>query len=425
MALCLNEYAGIGEQAYYEMLPNGLRLTVVPKRGFHHTEAFLAIGSGGADVRFRVGDGAWTAVPEGTAHFLEHELFELSDGRDALAVFAERGADVNAFTAQDMTAIYFRCADLFEENLALLLQMVCSPGFTEAGIVRERGIILRERQMSEDDPYEGLSRSLLSCLYMDHAITRDPAGTVESVGDITQDTLRIFHDAHYIPANMALTVAGDQDPERVRDLVEELTPQFSRRLRRDYGRERGQQPGNYRSLERIEVPLPIFAAGVKTGRELRGKEGLRFELTAEVALSALLGDSSPLFHRLYSAGLVNDTFDYGFDSAAGVSYISFGGESRYPERVVLAVLEEAQRLGCQGVDEKSFLRIVKSTRGRLLGELNSLEAICYNNSAARLKGCDFFESFSMLGDITAEDARSFIAGFMRPEFMALSVAGET
>ena len=125
------------ENVWAATLPNGLRVRVLCKPDFQRSYAVFATCYGGADRRFRVND-TWTDTPAGVAHYLEHKLFDMPDGSDALLTLSENGADPNAFTSTNMTAYYFSCTDRFEDNLRTLLRFVSTPYFTDASVPRSR-----------------------------------------------------------------------------------------------------------------------------------------------------------------------------------------------------------------------------------------------------------------------------------------------
>ena len=122
----LEQYKNIGESLYSATLPNGLRLRVIPKRGFRTFYAVFAANYGGAHRRFTV-DGQTLDTPAGVAHFLEHKMFDLPNGDNALNLLSANGADPNAFTASGITCYYFQCTESFEENLRMLLHFVSTP----------------------------------------------------------------------------------------------------------------------------------------------------------------------------------------------------------------------------------------------------------------------------------------------------------
>ena len=117
------QFPRVGETVCCDTLPNGLTVITLPRKGFRQSCAMLAIRCGGADLRF-TSDGAEHTVPAGTAHYLEHKMFDLPDGGNALDLLSARGANANAFTGSDMTAYHFTCTENFYENLELLLNII-------------------------------------------------------------------------------------------------------------------------------------------------------------------------------------------------------------------------------------------------------------------------------------------------------------
>ena len=202
------EYAAVGETLYRDTLPNGLQISVLTKPGYTRCFAMFAANYGGADRRFRL-NGAFIDTPPGIAHFLEHKMFDMPEGEDALSLLAANGAQPNAYTSSDVTAYHFESTDHFFENLRILLRFVSTPWFTEASVAKEQGIIGQEIRMYEDSPDHVIYKELLRCLYDHHPVREDVVGTVESIAQITPDTLYRCHSCFYRRnARMRLRGAG-------------------------------------------------------------------------------------------------------------------------------------------------------------------------------------------------------------------------
>jgi len=422
MTIAHKEYRLIGEEVWSGKLPNGLSVFVVPKRGFHKRYAFLAADYGSADRRFRLG-GDWVDTPGGVAHFLEHKMFDTEEG-SALAKLSANGASPNAYTSTDVTAYYFECIDRFTENLRTLLSFVSTPYFTPEGIDKERGIIGQEILMVEDDPdyclYYGLMRSLFR-----HNPLRDyVTGTVESIADITADTLYGCHKAFYSPSNMALGVAGDVEPAEVFDIAQDVLPdEPGMAPERDYGPPEALLPQAPRFTGSMEVSLPTFLAGCKSEPVSGGPDSLKLELVSDIALDILAGHSSPLFFRLYGQGHVNSDFSASFEASTGAAYSMFGGEARDPDRVFGEVNDEIARLSEKGPDPELYGRIMKAATGSCIRSFNSFDAICANLVCSHFRGYDIFEAPEILSAVTEGDIITFLRERLIPDNMAISIIG--
>ena len=325
------EYPAIGETLYRETLPNGLRLSVITKPGYTRSFAFFATEYGGADRRFRL-NGEYIDTPMGVAHYLEHKMFDMPEGDNALSRLAANGAQPNAYTASGITAYYFESTANFDENLRMLLKFVSTPYFTK-------------ESMTEDDPDNVVYDELMRCLYANHPI-RDPViGTIGSIAEITPETLYHCHQIFYHPGNMSLAVVGNVDPEAVRAAALEVLPSKPGPVpERDYGAAETPLPLKPRFLRAMEVSAPQFLLGAKLPPAKRGDALLRQKLLADLTLSCLYRQSSPFYNRLYEQGLINADFFADIDYAADTMTLLAGGESRNPEAVLSAFTADAGQL---------------------------------------------------------------------------------
>ena len=215
-------YERLGEDLISDVLPNGLKIYVVPRPGFSRKLAYFVTDFGSIHQEFEL-EGEKYCVPAGIAHYLEHKMFDLP-GRDVTAELAGLGANVNAFTSYDMTAYYFSCTENFEKCLELLLEFVSTPYFTEETVEKERGIIDQEIGMNMDAPESRIFEVLAEGMYRKHPIRMPILGTSESIRAITPELLHLCHRAFYVPSNMALCVVGDVDPEAVAALAQRVLP---------------------------------------------------------------------------------------------------------------------------------------------------------------------------------------------------------
>ena len=214
------DYPELDETLYQEILPNGLTVCVVPRKGFTKRLAYFVTDYGSVHRSYSL-DGKDYQSPAGVAHYLEHKMFDLPGNRDVSAEFATLGASTNAFTSYDMTAYYFSCTENFEACLRLLLEFVSTPYFTEESVEKERGIIDQEIGMNEDAPDSMVFENLVQAMYARHPIRVPILGTGETIRQITPEVLYGCHRAFYAPGNMLLCVVGDVEPETVARIAEE------------------------------------------------------------------------------------------------------------------------------------------------------------------------------------------------------------
>ena len=413
-------YEPIGEEVFHTTLPNGLPVYIVPKKDFLRKYALFATRYGGMDMRFEK-DGQWLDTPAGIAHYLEHKMFDTEDG-NALQELAKNGAEPNAFTSNAITCYYFDATDKFYESLEILLSFVSIPYFTDESVQKEQGIIGQEIGMIEDNPEWQVYKQLMQALYHTSPARTPVAGSVESISHITAQTLYDCHKAFYTPANMCLVVVGDVKPERIIAAANQILPAKSGPLiRRDYGAEEELTAAEHFVTAAMEVSMPTFLVGFKCPPQHGGEEQHRFTAIGELACDVLMGESSPLYARLYAEGLINGSFGAAFDLLPGASYVYAGGDSKDPQAVAEAILAEARRLVSEGVDGDYYRRVVNANFGAALKALNSFESIAVSMAEGCFQGYDPYRFPEVYDSIAVEDVLDFLRRNMTRDHMALSV----
>lgn len=276
--------------------------------------------------------------------------------------------------------------------------------------------------MYEDNADSRVGEDLFSALFAAHPIRVPIAGTVESIEKITADMLHDCHNAFYCPANMVLCVVGDVDASEICAIARELTPSEPKPLPvRSYGKEETMLPVRAKTVRRMEVSMPTFSVGFKCEPPTQGLAAMRRELIGDLAAEILVGESSPLYQRLYEAGLIDADFSAGYESVKNACLLSAGGDSKDPQAVLSALLEEAQRIAQEGFDTALFERLKKSALGRRTRDLDSFESICYRICAYHFDGADYFRFPQAYASVTPEDVQAFLRETVRPERAALSV----
>ena len=335
----------------------------------------------------------------GSAHFLEHKLFESEDG-DAFRLFAETGADANAYTSFDKTCYLFSCTENFGASLKALLTFVQSPYFTRETVEKEQEIIAQEIKMYDDSPSWRVMFGLLEALYENKAVKTDIAGTVESIRQITPELLYRCYDTFYNLSNMVLSIAGNFDPEEAKKIIgENLKP--SKPI--SFSRYRYNEPllaVSKRFEKEMDVSQPLFQFGFKIPPEETPEGSLRQEIELELLLELMVGSASDYYERLYEKGLLNGTF--GAEVYGGRGYIAAlcGGESKDPDYVYQEFLSLVQQLKEKGICEEDFLSCKNSMYGRFIKGLNDAESIASDLLNYEMTGSGLFDAVDLLASIT-------------------------
>ena len=195
-------------------LPGGLRIV---------TETLPSVRSVTFGIWANVGSRDETPSLNGATHYLEHLLFKGTERRSALDISAAIdavGGEMNAFTAKEYTCYYARVLDA---DLPLAIDVVCdmlTGSLIEAEDVdAERGVILEEIAMTEDDPGDCVHDLFAHTMLGDTPLGRPVLGTVDTVNALTPERIRRFYKKHYDPTHLVVTAAGNVDHAKVVRLV--------------------------------------------------------------------------------------------------------------------------------------------------------------------------------------------------------------
>ena len=390
----------LGEKYYTVDHASGLKILVFPKPEYTTNFAILGVPFGSADSRFITARGETVSLPDGTAHFLEHKLFE-SEEKDAFEQFAATGARANAYTSFDRTCYLFSCSENFEKNLVSLLEFVSDAYFTEQSVAKEQGIIGQEIKMYRDSPEWQVTMGLLSALYQQCAVNTDIAGSVESIAAITPALLYEAYNGFYKPQNMVLSICGNVDIQRIISLCDACIHPEKTPPARSVSVTEPAAPQMSVRRKQMPVEMPLFAFGYK--EEHSGLKSLKERLETVLLNQMIIGTMSPLYNALLEQELIGEDFSSEYFSGRLYSAILFTGSSVDGAAVKAQFEEEVQRLRKEGIDRELFDCVIKDMYGTIIKGFNSVEDIATDMLDSYMSGYGYFEELELFRSITAED----------------------
>lgn len=414
------ESSALGEKYYEIDHKSGLKIFVMPKENYKSTYAVFGTKYGSIDTRFkRSGSDEFTVVPEGIAHFLEHKLFE-SEELDAFTRYAETGASANAYTSFDKTCYLFQCSDRFEDSLRILLDFVTHPYFTKETVEKEQGIIGQEITMYYDVAGWMSTFNLLRCLYKNHPVRIDIAGTVESISKITDKLLYDCYNTFYNLHNMALVVVGNADVDKIIAICDECLEKAENiSVERSFEDEPRDIVKAYDEYY-LEMSVPVFSFGYKEKCETPERT-LKEIVETNILLEVLIGESSPLYSSLIEKGLINSQFSKEYFVGCGYEAIIFDGESTNPKAVADEIKREVARLKKDGVDEALFETVRRNLYGKEIMQYNDIDAVANGMISCYFSNYGIFDTMDIYKNVTKEDIEKRLLEVMDEKYSALSV----
>src|SRR3989338_7779233 len=205
-------------------LKNGLRLITVPNKG---TKAVTVL------ILLPVGSRYETKDIGGLSHFIEHMMFKGTEKRPTSLDISKEldgiGAEFNAFTSKDYTGYYIKSsADKVELAFDILSDMLFHSKIDEAELNKERGVIVEEINMYEDNPLMYVESLFEELVFGDQPLGWQIAGTREIIKTVPRQKLMYYMHKYYQPANMILIVAGYINKAQVKKLTGQYFGSFGK-----------------------------------------------------------------------------------------------------------------------------------------------------------------------------------------------------
>lgn len=199
---------------HFKQFDNGLRLIV------NKMDSLMSVSMG---IIVHTGAAQENDKEDGISHFIEHMMFKGTKKRTAFRISDEMdriGAQMNAFTAKDITCYYAKSTTGHaEEAFEILADLFLESTFPEDEMEREKGVVIEEINMNEDTP-DDICLDMLSTAYFgNEGYGRTVLGPRENVARFTVNDIRAYMDKHYTPKNIVVSMAGNIDIDLAESLV--------------------------------------------------------------------------------------------------------------------------------------------------------------------------------------------------------------
>lgn len=301
---------------YTETLDNGMEIYIIPKNNCNNIYATFSTKYGSNQDEFvPINSKKMKKFPLGIAHFLEHKMFEQIDGTDPFEFYSERGADANANTSNYKTTYLFSGPEFFKENINYLIDYVQSPYFTEQNVEKEKGIIIQEIKMYQDDPYTVLYEQAIYNSFIKHPIKIPVIGTIESIKKITKDDLYECYNTFYNPSNMFVVVTGNVDPLEVIEIIKENQKEKEFKKIDKIKLKKYDEPDNVekeREIIKMDITTPKLALNYKINYEKLGLN-LRDALSyLSLIFDINIGTTSLINEKLRNENIITSNIEFTF-----------------------------------------------------------------------------------------------------------------
>ncbi len=400
------------------VLPNGL--TVL-------TEKMPHLRSVSIGVWIRTGSRDESAQWNGISHFIEHMLFKGTAHRSAEDIARQVdsiGGNLDAFTAKECICF---SAKVLDEHMPVAMEivsdLVLNPVFDTKDIARERGVIVEEIKMDQDNPDYLVHEIFTENFWKDHALGKPILGTRETVRAFDRPVVHGCWAERFVPNNMVISAAGNIEPAEFAELVTKQFQHMKAGTNGSHGTPPKAAPRitlrNKKALEQVQICLGVPSYPIAHER--------RF---VSYVLNTLLGGgmSSRLFQNIrekqgLAYSIYSDLNPYR-DTGCLAVYAGTSRESAL--KVVESVVAEFRNLRGVPVPAEELRRAKDQLKGSLMLSLESSMARMSNLARQEMyfdRFYDMDETIRSIEEVTAEDVQQQAQEFFRSELIAVTVLG--
>ncbi|HEX6880914.1 MAG TPA: pitrilysin family protein [Terriglobales bacterium] len=414
------------ERALQEELRN-IRRTTLPNGLTIVSEEMSHLRSVSVGIWIRTGSRDEAPEVNGISHFIEHMVFKGTKNRSAEEIARQVdsiGGNLDAFTSKECVCFNIKVLD---EHLAhamdVLSDLVLEPVFTEEDIKKERGVILEEIKMDEDNPDYLVHEIFTQNFWKDQPLGKPILGTKDTVRLFDRSVILEAYQRRFTPGNMIISAAGNLDHDRFVSLISE------RFAKLEQGRNgfHADTPvthsrimmRNKKSLEQVQICIGVPSYPISHEKRY-----------SSYVMNTLLGGgmSSRLFQNIREKqGLVYSIFsELNPFRDTGCLAIYAGMARDSVPKVVASVISEFRQLKEKPVDQEELDRAKAQLKGNLMLSLESSTARMSNLARQDMYYDHFFgmnEIIKRIEAITAEDVQRVSQEFFRPESIAVTVLG--
>ena len=400
------------------ILPNGLTIL---------TEKMDHIRSVAMGVWIRAGSRHEMAEVNGISHFVEHMVFKGTKSRSAQRIAREVdaiGGNLDAFTGKETVCFNIKVLDEHVPvALDVLSDLVLNPIFASDEISRERGVILEEIKMDEDNPDYLVHEIFTQAFWKDHPLGKPILGTKETVKRFERDTLCNFYGQRFHGGNMIFSAAGNIDHDA---FVEQVTRRFES-LPAGESLTAVVPPKtaariilkNKKALEQVQLCLGVPAPAI-------ADESRYVTLVLNTILGG--GMSSRLFQTVREErGLAYSIYsDLNPYSDTGSLCVYAGTSSDRAIQVVQLVMEQFRRLKTETLPADELRRAKDQLKGNLLLSLESSMSRMSNLARQQMHFNYFFgmqEILDKVESITEDQVLAMANQLFQPEAVAVTLLG--
>lgn len=357
-------------------LNNGLRVVVENIEHFNSVSIGMWVNNGSRNENCN---------NNGISHFIEHMLFKGTEnrtGKEIVEEIEDVGGQINAFTGKEATCYYIKALDThLELGLDILSDMFFNSLFKEEDIEKEKGVVIEEIKMGEDNPEDVLMDLHAKAAWGEDGLSLPILGYENTVKLFNRKMIKKYLESYYIPENCVLSICGKIDMNNIEKLVNKFFGNWKCEEKKITSYSKPDILENYyfrkKDIEQFHINLGL--KGVPTGDD---------DLYTTILLSNILGGgaSSILFQKIREKlGVCYSIYMYMSSHVNnGLVNVYAGLNPKYLNEAIEAIKEDIYIFSKNGISNEKLIKSKEQLKGNYILGLESTSSRMFSNGKSVL-----------------------------------------
>lgn len=384
-----------------------MRVVLIQKPDYVQSMFICGFPVGGFNVIEKIGDKK-IKNKAGSAHYLEHQMFRYK-GEDVTDLFAQLQSQTNAFTSYSETAYYFNTTSDVEKPLSLLLDFVQDLDIDEATVEKERGIILSEYAMYDQNPEMRLLKELMISMYKNHPLKYDILGSVQDISEMKVSDLESFYRRNYDPKNAVLVGMTGKELEPIMKQIEahekKYPSQIDETAKYFFEEEKEEVVRSFYKTS-MDIHTPYVGLGYKLKPMDLMDEALKYDLAVGIWLDSVFGPMNPEYQTWLDDHIISQICGAEADFSRDHGYVLFYAQTNKIEdfRNLVKSLMTRKPL----IDSKVFESLKIQMIARNIRTLDHMESLTIEILRSYLVGYDYWDWMKTVEELSLEEVNTII-----------------
>jgi predicted Zn-dependent peptidase len=357
-------------------LSNGLRVVVENIDHVNSVSVGLWVENGSRNEN---------STNNGISHFIEHMFFKGTTNRTAKEIaesIEDVGGQLNAFTGKEATCFYIKALDThLDLSLEILSDMLFNSKFADEDIEKEKGVIIEEINMSEDQPEDVLTDLHSQAIWGSDSISMPILGTVGTVRSFTRQQLLNYISSYYIPENSVISISGKVNIHNIESLVNSYFGTWNSTGKKitNYSTPNILSNHLFKQKEIEQLHISLGMQGIQTGND---------DIYGLLLLNNMFGGgaSSILFQKIREdLGVCYTIYSYisSFKNT-GVISVYTGLNPKYSSEVVELIKDELHKFSSFDITNEKLIKLKEQLKGNYILGLESTSSRMFSNGKSVL-----------------------------------------